>query len=153
MEHAHLAREFALFAERECSGRGPLYERLSHAIAGDPDLLELAGQACSTPVANLFFAAVHRLLFDRPEHPLAAIYAGGERDPLPAFRAFCLEHRAALTGLLRSRRVQTNEVRRAACLLPAFGVVAADGPGKALALIEIGTSAGLLLNFDRYAYD
>jgi hypothetical protein len=48
--------------------------------------------------------------------------------------------------------VQTNEVRRSACLLPAFATIAAAS-GAPLALIEIGPSAGLNLLFDRYHYD
>jgi hypothetical protein len=52
-----------------------------------------------------------------------------------------------------TRRVQTNEAQRAACLLPAFGEVARRAGGRPLAFVEIGASAGLLLAWDRYAYD
>jgi hypothetical protein len=75
-------------------------------------------------------------------------------DPVfPAFRDFCIQHCEAIVHLLRTRRVQTNEVARAAVLLPAFELIAARTNGAPLALIEVGTSAGLLLLLDRYAYD
>jgi hypothetical protein len=48
--------------------------------------------------------------------------------------------------------VQTNEVGRCASLLPAFGVVAARTDGRPLALVELGTSAGLNLVWDAYGY-
>ncbi len=53
--------------------------------------------------------------------------------------------------LLETRLVQTNEVRRCAYLYPAFCYIygLAELP---LALIEIGTSAGLQLLWDQYAY-
>ncbi|MBI1365092.1 MAG: DUF2332 family protein [Alphaproteobacteria bacterium] len=48
--------------------------------------------------------------------------------------------------------VQTNEVRRTAALLGGF-VEAAKATSLPLDLYEIGASAGLLLNWDRYAFD
>ncbi len=56
-------------------------------------------------------------------------------------------------ALLSSRRVQTNEVGRCACLLPAFALAAGVAPGRPLALIEVGASARLNLYWDRYRYD
>jgi len=54
---------------------------------------------------------------------------------------------------LATRRVQTNEVRRCAYLFPAFSFISQQSPENPLALIEVGSSAGLHLNWDRYAYD
>lgn len=47
---------------------------------------------------------------------------------------------------------QTNEVRRSAALLPGFLTIARL-TGKSLQLSEIGASAGLNLQWDRYRYD
>jgi hypothetical protein len=47
---------------------------------------------------------------------------------------------------------QTNEVRRSACLLPGFLVVAAE-TNAALACLELGASAGLNQLWSRYRYD
>jgi hypothetical protein len=46
---------------------------------------------------------------------------------------------------------QTNEVRRSSALLPGFLTIAAL-TGKPLVLSEVGASAGLNLQWDRYAY-
>jgi len=74
-------------------------------------------------------------------------------DPYPHFRAFCLEHRDAIMNLISTRLVQTNEVRRCAYLVPAFGWIARRAEGRPLALVDIGTSAGLNLLWDRFGYD
>ncbi len=146
--------------ERDFTGVSPLYARLAAGIAADPDLLALAAQIPpGQPLALMFLGAVHYLIAQRPDHPLAAFYpdlAGGpvaEGDPFPLFRAFCLDHRDALLQLLATRRVQTNEVQRCACLLPAFELVPRQiGGGQPLALVEVGASAGLNLLWDRYGY-
>jgi hypothetical protein len=140
----------------------PLYGRLLLAVADDPDLLALAGAARrDQPAGLLLLAAVHYLLLKgaEPLPPLAGFYpgvAGGAartEDPVPAFREFCLEHRGEIRTLIASRRVQTNEVGRSACLLPAFALASETARGLPLTLVEVGASAGLNLLFDRYAYD
>lgn len=153
-----LAREFRRFAEVECE-TSVLYRRLASAVAEDPEILALAACAGSgQPEPNLLFAAVHFLLLGGAEHPLAGFYptvagkGAREGDPSPAFRAFCREQRPALAALLAQRRVQTNEVGRAAVLLPGLAWIAERSGGRALALIDVGASAGLLLLFDRYRY-
>jgi len=47
---------------------------------------------------------------------------------------------------------QTNEVRRSAVLLPGFLEIARRFPGLPLVTSEIGASAGLNMNWDRYGY-
>jgi hypothetical protein len=69
------------------------------------------------------------------------------------FRAFCFDHRASILRLIATRSVQTNEVQRSACLLPAFEMVRRAAPGRMQSLVEIGASAGLNLLGDRYFYD
>ncbi len=48
--------------------------------------------------------------------------------------------------------VQTNEVGRCAYLLPGFLTIAAENPDRPLALLDVGASAGLNLNWDKYRY-
>jgi hypothetical protein len=154
------ARErFARSVEQEFAGVSPLYARLAAGIAGNTELCTLAAQARpDQPLPVFFLSAVHYLLRREPAHPLAAFYpdlageAGAVGDPCPAFRAFCLEHQTALLHLLATRRVQTNEVQRCACLLPAFALAAERGGNSPLALVEVGASAGLNLLWDRYGY-
>ena len=77
-----------------------------------------------------------------------------EREtPTPIFvRSVSSIEKRSLT-LISSRLVQTNEVRRSACLLPAFGSVIGRTGDIPLSLVEIGASAGLNLLLDRYRYD
>jgi len=51
------------------------------------------------------------------------------------------------------RNVQTNEVARAAALIGGFVEVARRAAGLPLRTLEVGSSAGLLMNWDRYRYD
>lgn len=142
----------------------PLYEAFCEGAAEDPDLLAIAARATpgQTPV-NMLFAAVQFLLLEGVPNRLASFYPSLSGCPIPSlqqarqvvfpvFRAFCLEHRQAIEELVASRRVQTNVIQRCACLLPAFATVAAASPMQSLALVEIGPSAGLNLNWDLYRY-
>jgi hypothetical protein len=154
-----LSQRFERFAQRECHVSS-LYERFSLGIAHEPELLAIAAQARpGQPLPNLFLAAVHFLLLRGVPAPLAAFYPSlspttcASADPYPSFRAFCLEHREEILGLISTRLVQTNEVRRCGCLVPAFTHIAQQAEGRPLALVEIGTSAGLNLLWDRYGYD
>ena len=137
-----------------------LYAELCEGVAEDDAMLALAVDADrNTQVSNLFFAAAHDLLLREPSHPLARYYPDLTTDPArageayPTFRAFCLDRADTMRRLISTQRVQTNEVGRCSCLLPAFTVVAARGGGRPLALVEIGASAGLHQFWDRYAYD
>lgn len=149
--------EFATWCERT----SPLYRRFAEAVAADDDLLALAGEVPddrSPP--HVLLASVHYLLLDRPDHRLADFYASVTDDPLDAadtdsvraFRAFCADYRDELVPLLRERRTQTNSVRRCSALYPAFASLAAH-EGESLTVVEVGSSAGLNLLWDRYGYD
>jgi hypothetical protein len=156
-----LAGHFVRYAER-VRASSPLYGRLLLAVADDPDLLALAGAARrDQPAGLLLLAAVHYLLLRgaEPRPSLADYYpsivgaATRTGDPVPAFRRFCLTCQEEIRELIATRRVQTNEVGRSACLLPAFTLISGRALGRPLALVEVGASAGLNLLFDRYAYD
>lgn len=152
-----LTRTFRHFAHKEFRGHSPRYERLSAAVADKPELAEpLLAAPPDQRRAILFFAAVQYLLRTvARDHPLVAYLPtlGGSREVdsgLPAALAdLVAAHRDDLTALCATRTTQTNEARRAALLRPAFGR-AADVAGRPLALVELGTSAGLLLISDRY---
>jgi hypothetical protein len=156
-----LAQRFVRFADQECRNYAPLYDRLARGIARDPELLTIAAHARSGQQAPLLLlAAVHYLLLCGIDHALGAFYPSVAHlasvppgDPVPAFRAFCRDHRDALLDLLSTGLVQTNEPRRCTVLLPAFATVSRLAGGTPLALIEVGASAGLNLLFDHYGYD
>ena len=160
-----LAERFRVFAREECSGSSglnvmsPTYEALSLAVADNPGLLAMARECMvGQPIPNLFFAAVKRLLDDREGDGLARHYAFIARgeppdDGLPdPFARFCFARESEIVELVRTRRVQTNEIRRCSYLMPAFGVVSLDSGGMPLGLIDVGASAGLNLLWDSYRY-
>ena len=159
-----LAAEFRRFAEEDCSGRvgssSRLYEHLSLRIADDSEMLRLATDTREEqPAPMVLLAAVQYLLFNKSTHRLASFYpsADGETRPVddttyPAFKQFCNEYEAEVRKLVSTRRVQTNTVRRSACLLPAFEYVSRAVDRAPLGLVEIGSSAGLNLLWDRYGY-
>jgi hypothetical protein len=149
-----------VYGSPNAENSSPLYAHLSVAAAGDPDILALVVNADrATQIPNLLFGAVHYLLLGGMNHPLSEFFPDLVESPrpidkaYPAFRSFCLEHAEAIERLVTTRRVQTNEVRRCAGLLPAFGWVAQRGGGQPLAMLEIGCSAGLHLRWDDYGYD
>ena len=139
----------------------PLYRALSRTVAGDDGLLELAGRGRPGQYPTfLFFGAVHHLLLAGAGHPLARFYpsvAGQQALPPghpsagPALVSFCREFEAGLTERISTRLVQTNQVQRALALRFGLAAIAAELTGPAH-LIEVGTSAGLNLLFDRYGY-
>ena len=136
-----------------------MYAELAYGVSGDAELVAMASQKRKRqPAPNMLFAAVQYLLLNGAEHPLTDHYPiilGVERPMQPAFplfRDFCLEHRDEILELLGTRATQTNVVRRCTCLLPAFSIVSREADGAPLALIDLGASAGLNLNFDRYGY-
>lgn len=146
------------FFARDAQRNGAvLYSRIVAGIGGDDDLKAMAGLAKpGQPHANMILGAVNFLLLRGAQHPLRRFYAtlGGEadakvEDPFPAFRDFCLAHRAELEPLIAARVTNTNEVGRSAVLHPGFRAVAAEA-GTPLNLIEIGPSAGLNMIWDRY---
>ena len=139
--------------------RSPLYHQFASGIADDPDIVELLNLVDKEqPLLILFFTAVNFLLLRDQSHPLSQFYPSLTERPRPAqdayphFRDFCLSHQEELRAMFPLARLQTNEVTRCANLLPAFHLVHTRGGGKPLALIEIGTSAGLNLNWFRYGY-
>jgi hypothetical protein len=155
------AESWRRFADA-CEDRSPLHARFARGIAGDLRVADLL-RAAPTPELGhptLLFAAVHDLLlqgFDAPElrshYPsLAGASEPPAHDPWPAFRAFCLDHRGALEHTIATRRTQTNEVGRSTLLLLALAAIARETI-RPLALLDLGTSAGLALRLDRYHHD
>lgn len=155
-----VAAIFEFFGAVECPQLDArLYEALCRGIAKDVELLDLAARAPATqPPPNLLFGGVHYLLLGGEEHALRrwypALAEARAEDPataFPVFREFCVLHRVALEGLIETRLTQTNVIQRCSVLLPAFADVFAR-EGRPLALIEIGPSAGLNLQWNRYHY-
>jgi hypothetical protein len=154
-----IAEKFRAFAESETRDSSPLYEQLSMAIAEDPEMLTLASEAQKEqPIPNMLFAAVHYLLLQSPTSALAAYYPSMVESTKPReacyphFLTFCRKHGDEIKELLKTRRVQTNVIKRCSYLFPSFCRIYNLAQETPLSLIEIGTSAGLNLLWDYYAY-
>lgn len=152
-----LRERFYTFAETECKSHSAFYYRLSKKIAGDDLLLHIASfAAAGQTVPNIFLAVVHYLLLKNPDDPLAVYYpsihkADTPELPFNMFRDFCLQHTLSIKNIISTRIVQTNVINRCAYLMPVFSKIIALEQ-KPATLIDIGTNAGLTLNFDRYEY-
>ncbi len=130
-----IAETYRRFAREEARGRSPLYEALTESIADDPDMLaHLADLPLAKQQPNLLLAAVRHVTG----------VPGGWAD----FRRNALAHWDEIRTVMMERSTQTNEAGRCAALLPVLALLP-----QPLALLEVGTSAGLCLLPDRYAYD
>lgn len=159
MDADRLSRWFERFAEIECPEL-PFYRTLSSGLAQDRELLDLLLTASPGQWRpNLLLAALHVVVLGHPDEPFARNYGtvGGSfepgSDPMPDARRFISEHRTEIEALIATRATQTNEVNRSCLWFAALREVAAELPGRPVALVEVGASAGLNLLVDRYAYD
>lgn len=138
----------------------PLYRHLLAVVADDAALLALAARTRhgQQPTFALF-AAVHLLLLDGADDPLAGYYAsvvGASARPVddgtgPAFARFCARHRDAIAAILRTRLVQTNQVQRSLVLRLGLALMR-RAAHRRVCVVEVGCSAGLNLRADRYAF-
>jgi len=127
-------RTYRNFAENECSGYSALYFTLVRAVADSEQLLAfLAPLPVIQP--NLFLASIQYLT-----GPEEMPKSGNELETFVQARGM------ELATLMKTRRTQTNEVGRCAVLLPAL-------PAAPVALLEVGSSAGLCLLLDKFYYD
>lgn len=147
-----------------CANLGsPMYAALLERVAGD---IEAGGVTRSvlagheedpgpSALALRLAGSVHRLVLSGDADELAAYYpsAGGVWDPeagWEAFRRLLRDHADRVREWL-DRPPQTNEVGRAAALMGGLLQIGevVDHPVR---LFEIGSSGGLNLNADRFAY-
>jgi D-aspartate ligase len=138
----------------------PLYGGLLERVADDVQaqgpswrLLAERWPGCR-PVSVRLMGSVHRLVLEGAAPELARFYpsAGGtdRGDAWPAFQETLATHHERLLGLLEAP-VQTNEISRCSALLGGFLLVARE-TGLPLRLLEVGSSAGLLLRWPEYHY-
>ena len=130
-----IAGGYRHFSEVDCVNRSPLYGELTAGVAEDQELLDwLESLPPGKRQPNLLLAS-YRLICGTP-------------SGWPEFRERLAEQRAEIEAVMMARRTQTNEPARCALQLPLLAALP-----QPLALLEIGTSAGLCLYPDRYGYD
>ncbi|BCH17281.1 hypothetical protein MesoLjLa_41320 [Mesorhizobium sp. L-2-11] len=132
---AEISTRYIRFADTEARSRSPLYEELARAVAGDRETLGFLSTLPDVKRQPNLLLAVVRHLFGTP-------------TGWTEFRQGLLAHPELVRSLMLERSTQTNEPGRCATLLP----VLARLP-QPLALLEVGTSAGLCLMPDLYGYD
>jgi hypothetical protein len=128
-------RDFATYA----AGDSPCFEEWAAGVSGDEEVVAWLGTL--PPIKrqpNLVFAA-------------ARWHGAPAPGPYAGLRQVLLEQEPAVRATVMARATQTNEVGRLATLVPVLGVVGEQAAG-ALALVEVGASAGLCLHPDRYDY-
>jgi hypothetical protein len=158
-----IADRFSRMAERGYGDEAPTYRMLAEAVSRDAEILTVVAAAPSgrrTP--NNLFAAVRFLLLGGAVHPLADAFAAiadrshddsgdGADDLVAHFADFVGNHRAEIIDAMAFRSIQTNEPARCAHIAASLAVVQRrHGP---LALLDVGTSAGLNLQVDRCHVD
>jgi hypothetical protein len=156
-------REVVAFQAAACAQSGsPLYGRILDGVVADLDAggvsAELLRGRGDDPFGSAlplrFLGGVHRIVLDGRAPELAAFYpsVGGTDagDPVPAFLLTLRRHREEIDRRIDDG-VQTNEVGRSAVLVGGYAEVArrTDLP---LRVLEVGSSAGLNLRWDHYAY-
>jgi hypothetical protein len=125
------------------------HDRLLAALAElPPDRLPaLLGSAAITFLVRRDRPAPLAGYFPEPGRPQPA-FDSGFHDPAMAFMS---ERIADIMTICRERHYQMNEVAR--CAQVAIGIAAIAGPRSGpVALIDVGTGAGLGLQVDRYRY-
>jgi hypothetical protein len=157
-----LAAEFRHQGSACAEMNSALYAELCDRVAVD---VELGGLCWSVLESHAhlrfglalplrFLGGVHRLMHLGRAPELAAHYPSGGGTPKdelwPAFLRVVDRERAEVVGAL-DRDVQTNEVGRSAALSEGFRAIQTRTQ-RPLALREIGTSGGLNLGLDMFAY-
>ncbi len=147
-----------------CSLSSPLYGVVLEAVARDVaaggvcrDLLSVHDDdPFGSALVLRFLGAVHRLVLSGAAPALARHYpsTGGRPGPDADLQADFLEVVAERADELASgitEPVQTNEVGRSAALVG--GYLTVGRLGLPLRVLELGTSAGLNLRWDRFRYE
>lgn len=165
MDAAELTAAF-LWHAQNCSELGSVFvarvcELFADHLQGEAEFATLLAQRAETVAAPVravplqVAGALHALVLEGRSEELTAVFppraaATSDEGLWRAIHTAMSEHRDFILQRLE-QAPQTNEVRRAAILLPAFLTIAALTKFP-LILSELGASAGLNLYFDRFAY-
>jgi hypothetical protein len=130
-----------------------LAELLDDSTITGGKILAWPGDPAADALALRLCGAMHALVLSGEDSALAAVYPPHEVDDTrlrEATRNAVARHDTFIDCFIESPP-QTNEIARSAMLLPGLLLVARE-TALPLALNEIGASAGLNLNLDRFHY-
>ena len=148
---AYCGASGALVTARVCAGIGAV---LASDASGT--LLERVRGWQGAPLADALplrvAGGLHALHLSGAAQELAAIYGGEPADDAAVIAAVIAAHEAALLPWLDGPP-QTNEAGRSANFIAAMLWLADKGLPPRFECLEIGSSAGINLMLDRYAYD
>lgn len=116
-------------------------------------ILGWPGDPAADAMSLRLCGGLHALVLTGSDNTLAAVYPPNKVDDATLKAALAKAIRRHDAQLLRfmASPPQTNEISRSGMLLPGFLFIARQF-GLPLAIREIGSSAGLNLNFDRFYY-
>ncbi|MEU6326437.1 DUF2332 domain-containing protein [Streptomyces sp. NPDC047049] len=139
-----LAERYREFSWRQARGRSAAHEELSARISHDPELCDLVSGSLPAGGAQqpeLLLAAVRYL-----DGPHAELGPRGE-TAYGRWREWTVRHWNEVRAVIMQRSPRADEPAHCATLLPLLARLP-----QPLALLEVGTSAGLCLHPDRYRY-
>lgn len=156
---AHFNQQAGFCTEYGSPFTGALIEEMARDLEAGGPVAALVGDWSTNPAADALAlrltGALHDAVLTGRDPALAALYPA--RDPAfsvekawPVARAF-LEREHEWVAAFITSPPQTNETRRSIALLSAFLAFAENWSGP-IDTLEIGASAGLNLNWDRFAY-
>ena len=143
----------------------PIYTEVGRIAAESPELFAAFDHVSETRnLPGLLFGAVHYLLLEGAEHPLAdyfpsvcwwrdrnaVLVPGDTADGAQAFLSFLKDFADPIHTVMASHEVQTNEVGRCSYLAGAVAQAQRELGDPSL-LVDLGCSAGLNLNLHHSA--
>lgn len=138
---------------------GQLVRRLAEDLESSGPTVALIGDWPTNPRADALAlrlaGALHAAALGGRDAALAELYPNARadwrmEDIWPAARAFLAREHKWVAAFIQSAP-QTNEVRRSIALLAGFLTFAKNWQGP-IDMLEIGASAGLNMNWDRFRY-
>lgn len=147
-----LSDAYRHFGVTDVKGASPLYEQVAIAIADSPAALAVVEQAPPQKRhPTLIIAALHDQVLLGHAPLLADAYAARDVERAGAAAVDALIALAdSVVATATRRQTQTNETGRGAVLYPAIAEAAHRVGADRVALIDVGCSAGLNLNVDRF---
>jgi hypothetical protein len=159
---SELAAMLRAFGQGVVAVGSPLYGELLTAAAGDCErgglvwdvLKDVHAEGPGSAFPLRLMGALHRLALEGKAPELEPYFKPDGADPADAWPAALHAMRQHIDEVRRivGRGVQTNEVGRSAVLAPGFVLIGAE-TGMPLRLLEVGSSGGLNLRWDRYRYE
>lgn len=155
----HFEEQIAISQATGSPFTGLLLERMARDFAAGGPVADLIGDWPTSPRADALAlrvsGALHAAALSRRDPELAAEYPEQRADwsmdsVWPLARAFLARERVWASDFIRSPP-QTNEVRRSIALLAGF-LAFAHEHDREIDTLELGASAGLNLNWDRFSY-